>query len=547
MSIKMKIDEVTCPSCSPPEKQPSLPDESKDTTTAPNRENVTKNGCPFCSKGRDEGGEKKCTKGDTDDDDPAGVTPPESSTVSPAIECGQDEVCREKPQPFKYVIPTVSPKAEEERPSRTTKSRISPAQRAPVKNEKKMKIKTEPGRVPGKREKKTKEPERAPGQIEKKLKELEVDGKVYRLRRRQMGKIDWKREPRYEVKHTATSRLRHDYWFADCGRLKVKAFRGDWSNFPPELLKDWEIYQNYFKYRRKAPKKHSSLVKKIVHGKLVPRVPAPTRKPFSKRSPMKRVASSPASYRRHFSVTTRPRVDFAFMRAAEQPLMEVRGTVTSERRQNSEREPCAKPELPIFWHGSSNELDDVKKKVADRRRREKEQWKQLVTDHRAVKFTDTDKLQQLIVMTRDGQRLENPAVLARTPSVPSTKKSGGVADLDGGATFERNGNSGIGGARPTMVESLSRATAGESGSELRCSVGGVAASGCGCSNSYVLGGLASAEAVGAEVRNEDVTKTPNPRIKLKNLDTVAKWMLPPTIPIQQNLTSAIRRKMKELT
>ncbi|KAL6957059.1 hypothetical protein U1Q18_046739 [Sarracenia purpurea var. burkii] len=115
---------------------------------------------------------------------------------------------------------------------------------------------------------------------------------VLYLRRRSNKKaaIDWKKPPKIPVKHTATSKARNENWFADCGRYRVKAFRGDWDNMPDELSADYELYERFFKHR-KPVKKNTSLVKKLVEGKIDLQKPPIENKPFRKRSPVLPTAS----------------------------------------------------------------------------------------------------------------------------------------------------------------------------------------------------------------------------------------------------------------
>lgn len=257
------------------------------------------------------------------------------------------------------------------------------------------------------------------------IEDVGVDGsRAFIIRKERRGKIDWRRKPRFKVKQTTTSRLRYGYWFADCGRQRVKAYRGDWSQIPPELLRDWEVYQNYFRYRVKGRRKRtSSLVRKFIAGKYrQKKIPPSQKRPIRKMSPLLPSKPSPPpqdvadSYSSdqyatggaglagveddssdiphvggsnvHGLLMRRAQAQLRLREPGQQrvahlarpvdvyrkPQILVRSTVTSRLRKSSTMQPCSKPVTPTLWHGSSGEMEDLKQKIAHRRQRLKDTW-----------------------------------------------------------------------------------------------------------------------------------------------------------------------------
>lgn len=258
------------------------------------------------------------------------------------------------------------------------------------------------------------------------IEDVGVDGsRAYIIRQEQRGKVDWRRKPRFKVKQTTTSRLRYGYWFANCGRERVKAFRGDWSQIPEEMLRNWEVYQNYFRYRLKGKRKRtSSLVRKFIAGKYrQKRTPPVYHRPIRRMSPL--LPSKPSPFSRETAdsgadasdeesgIATKNILEVDFNvpppvrgsnvrdllvrrerlrrrqketaqqrqaqhgRSAEayrKPQIEVHSTFTSRLRKSSTLQPCSKPVTPTLWHGSAGEMEDLKQKIALRRQRLKSNW-----------------------------------------------------------------------------------------------------------------------------------------------------------------------------
>ncbi|XKL62060.1 hypothetical protein PGB90_001893 [Kerria lacca] len=387
-------------------------------------------------------------------------------------------------------------------------------------------------------------------QKNKEVKQLEVDEKVYILQREKRKKIDWKQDPRYQVKQTATSKLRHNYWFTDCGKQKVKAFRGDWLNFPPELMKDWEIYENYFKYRRKPLSKESSLVKKIVSGKLVPKKRKNGKRPFTRRSPMLQQSSLSSHFSRLERRRRKPKIDVGYSQekrthldVLKKPLIEVKDTVTSRMRHNSLYEPCSKPGTSTFWHGSNDEIEELKQKIALRKSQFKDRWKeQLSTTERQSydmnRLMVTNLRQQSKVADKCKVvelKTENTIQVKRTDPTHKPCKTAIDNKIVNHTEF---GNSNI--KKMTIKNCKWQPTATV---ELAYSPNtrkdfkpkeGVTVSGC---------SLATVKSPKATYIHRKIKKRKS-CLGLRKLHHVAKWMMPSTLPIQTNLTSNVKKKAK---
>lgn len=201
-------------------------------------------------------------------------------------------------------------------------------------------------------------------------------GNIFFLRRpKSKAKIDWKKPPRFPVKQTATSKLRNEYWFADCGKFRVKAYRGDWVNFPADLAQDYELYESYFKYRKQATtRKESSLVKKIVEGKINLQTPRIGKTKFQKRSPVLPSTSKLKLQSPSRKLKKKVKVNLGYLQKRgahfnlkKKPLIEVKQTITTNLRNTNESEPCKKPDTPTYWHGSVEEIEDLKNKIHQRK------------------------------------------------------------------------------------------------------------------------------------------------------------------------------------
>lgn len=423
-------------------------------------------------------------------------------------------------------------------------------------------------------------------------------GRAYIIRRERRENVDWRRKPRYKVKQTATSRLRYGYWFANCGRRRVKAFRGDWSRIPAELLRDWEVYQNYFRYRFKDKRKRtSSLVRKLIAGKYRPKAKpavAAKRRPISRMSPLVPSQPSPPKSPRQIGAyggdddasddvapsvelvgppavrgsnvrdllarrmraqqrqrelaqrrqAQRPRAD-----ARRQPQIEVRGTVTSRLRKTSTLQPCAKPVTPTLWHGSVGEMDELKRKIAQRRQRLRESWLRQTSalmKSEANEGRDDESLAKLMA----GVMVVGAPMAKRLGAVSAQCANAAHEVIDVGAPAANSGKR----EKRGMATNARTAQHGPQLSVIPES--DWSANSCGSCAGAVAGDCGQIEAIPVAV----AVDSPAPRslrqnrsvkkksfVALRKLFSIARWMIPPAIPIQQNLTCSRRQQMREKT
>lgn len=383
-----------------------------------------------------------------------------------------------------------------------------------------------------------KDSKKAPSSSTQKLMQpIEPSGKIYYLRRPKARNTneEWKKPPRLPIKQTATSTLRHENWFAECGKYRVKAYRGNWDQLPADLVKDYDLYERYFKHRREASTRNIPTAKKngkdaIKAQKAKPKVDV---KPFQKRSPVtlapaskfqanaksklrKRSpissvpgSSTPPSFKHATLPKSRMKISTGYLRKrgarfnlAKKPLIEVKQTKTSELRKNTESAVCNKANKPTFWHGSSQEIEQLREFMKHRRaqiRNEFQNKHHLSPPHR---IAETD---------------ETAPVVYKSKSKP-TKLCTIKPD-----TTESMNNFIVVSNESTMEESLkNRRTRTNDKAQLSSPTKGTS-----ISRQHSL--------------NRINRKRWDAKVGLDKIYSVTKWMMPPAIPIRQSLTSIMRQ------
>lgn len=356
---------------------------------------------------------------------------------------------------------------------------------------------------------------------------------VLYLRRRSNKKaaIDWKKPPKIPVKHTATSKARNENWFADCGRYRVKAFRGDWDNMPDELSADYELYERFFKHR-KPVKKNTSLVKKLVEGKIDLQKPPIENKPFRKRSPVLPTASEKPKRKPKLKSSLSFRFGARGPRAdlRKQPLIQVKETLTSSMRRDLDGHYCQKSQKPTYWHGSVEEMEQLKKKIDERRGQLRNYWRknddqrqqqQQEKRGRRSRKVNSESVNNLMVASSNPSTVLEPrahrtsAIKTKKQTRPRTRKSNN--EFVNLVKYSKSHP-----AKPTAddVQNVHKA---------------IAIKVIPASESIMVSGHAN--------HHHHETRTiVDVLSKDCNVADTAKWSQPPTIPIRHSLTSMMRQR-----
>lgn len=351
----------------------------------------------------------------------------------------------------------------------------------------------------------------------------------------------WSKKPPYYPRPTITSRLRYQYWFDDCGRRKVKAFHGDWSKFPQELEKDWDVYVKYCRYRRRLGQRTSSLVKKIVNGKLSITCPdTKTQQIAGRRSFLRskyrqsvRMGKNEVSPLKRFQMKRRlsrnknrksmkkkefpdecqmvtnekSPTQWRVSQVRRKPKVEVADTITSKRRKELETEYCPKSQSLSFWPHNMNEMQDIQNAINKRRRRSQKQC------------DSSRRMNKLMVLLANSLYKLSPKSLNKSKEPSTSKIQSDSEDL-------KNTNKIVKIEVSKNTKSSNKAISTKP------------------KENWIENITIDIPKV-SESKQEVSPTEEHSSNKLSRLYRVAKWMMPPTIPIQHSLTSSLRQNMKD--